>query len=317
MNLTLTWKNFNVVPVSMAIYRGDAPLDPMALPAPLVTLTEGEEIWVDSTVTRGQLYYYMFVTTGATDKVPSRNYPIRAVSRRGHGPTDLLYGDYELGYFGELTALEFATSADILKAIGFNGTDANSAIGNKTGLPVWHKFAYQGKILYIPNGAIAYSASLINWYSLAQKGAVYGTDTAFPDFTTPKHNTVQNAGIDIGPNRYRIRLPRGTENDPATPYTEVIESITTGNAEWDALVATLIIWINANQKLPNTSNIAHSGFGFISSTRGIMCQEVTPANMVVERGGTSQSVEAVARIATSVNILTGSPYLPVLELIES
>lgn len=317
MKLTLTWKNFNVAPVSMAIYRGDAPLDPAALPAPLVTLTAGEQTWVDSTVTRGQLYYYMFVTTGATDKVPTRNYPIRAVPRRGHGPTDLMYGDYELGYFGQLTSLEFATSVDVLKALGFDSANANAWVSvNSGGLPVWHKFAYKGKVLYMPAGAITNTGG-VNWMSLAQKGAVYGTGTALPDFTTPKHNTMQDAGITIGPDRYRIRLPRGTEGDPSVPTTQVTGTITTGNSEWDALCATMASWININQKLPNVAALAPSAFYFTNGSRGVLCQEVNANNIVLERGANTGGVVSVSGVTVTNPISVVGAYLPILELVES
>lgn len=315
MKLTLTWKNFNVAPVSMAIYRGDAPLDPAALPAPLVTLTAGEETWVDPSVTRGQLYYYMFVTTGSTDKVPTRNYPIRAVPRRGHGPTDLLYGDYELGYFGSLTALEFATTVDLLKAIGFSGAEAAALAVAKGGMPTWHKFAYKGKILFITEGGI--STSSMNWMQLAQKGAVYGTDTALPDFTTPKHGTVQNASITIGPDRYRVRLPRGTEGDPSVPSTQVAGNITTGNSEFDALCATMVMWVNINQKLPNVASLTPTNFGFASKAQGIMCQEVNVANLVLERGSTAASAASVSLASFALTLTNTGVFVPVLELVEN
>lgn len=316
MNLTLTWKNFNVSPVSLAIYRGTAPLDPAALPAPLVTFTAGEEKWVDSTVTRGQLYYYMFVTTGATDKAPSRNYPMRAVPRRGHGSADLIYGDFELGYFGSITSAEFVGGIEILRAIGYDGGTAGTLVSTNGAMPTWHKFAYKGKILIVPACAIVTAG--MTWQALATKGAVYGTGTASPDLATPKHNTVQNASITIGIDRYRIRLPRGAETDINVPYTNTATTITTGNSEFDAIVAPLLQHINVNQKLPNVANLTGSQFGMSNSARGIACQEVTPTNMILERGCTSTvSPLAVSTAAVSTGLVSNCSFLPVLELVEA
>lgn len=314
MKLTLTWKNLNVGPVSMAIYRGDAPLDPAALPSPLVTLTGGEEIWVDPNVVRGNLYYYMFVTTGTSDKVATRNYPIRAVPRRGHGPTDLLYGDYDLGYYGSLTAMEFATSVEVLKAIGYTSTEATAMSTWRLGLPTWYKFAYKGKTLYIPDGAIA----MISWITLAQRGAIYGMDTGYPDFGNPKHNTPQSAKIKIGPDQYRIRAIRGTSEDITIP-TVIVDGTNvspTGHSEWDDLAATMITFINVNQKLPNVAALTPNTFNFITASRGVICQETNASNMTLERGGSTNSVASVSTRAMRLNIVNAAAWLPVLELIE-
>lgn len=314
MKLTLTWKNLNVGPVSMTIYRGDAPLDPAALPAPLVTLTAGEETWIDPSVVRGNLYYYMFVTTGTSDKVATRNYPIRALPRRGHGPTDLLYGDYELGYYGSLTALEFATSLDVLKAIGYGASAASTMIFSNSTLPNWHKFARKGKTLYIPDGAIC----KVSWQALALKGAIYGMDTGYPDFNTPKHNTPQTAKIKIGPDQYRIRTIRGSDGDQMTPTALVAGFVTspTEYSEWDDLAATMINYINVNQRLPNVAAITPALFNFTSSSRGLMCQEVNASNSVMERGSTWNSALAISQRMVDKGITSTSPWLPVLELIE-
>lgn len=316
MNLTLTWRNFNISPVSMAIYRGDAPLNAASLPAPLVTLTAGEETWVDTTVVRGQLYYYMFVTTGATDKVPTRNYPILAVPRRGHGPNDLIYGDYELGYFGSMPSSEFVASVDILRAIGYDGAAAGAAVNSTAATPVWHKFAFKGKILLIPEKAIVTTG--MTWMTLAQRGAVYGTGTALPDLTTPKHNTVQNASITVNTDRYLIRLPRGAETDLNAFYTGTGGAITTGNAEFDAVVAPLLQQVNANQKLPNVGVYTGSQFNMSGLSRGILCQEVATSTTVLERGSTN----TVNPLSVSLSTVTTAPtssscFLPILELVEA
>ena len=128
MKLTLSWKSNNLPGAKVSIYRGDAPLVSTALPEPLVTLSNSETTWVDPSVVYGQLYYYMFVVTNTNDKVASRNYPIKAFPRRGHGPVELMYGDNDLGYFGTIESLDFVTSAELLKALGHNSITAQSRI---------------------------------------------------------------------------------------------------------------------------------------------------------------------------------------------
>lgn len=72
----LTWKDRKLVEDGVNIYRGTAPIDPGALPAPLASVPVGREVYEDKTVTAGTTYHYHVapfdgseVGTGAADSV--------------------------------------------------------------------------------------------------------------------------------------------------------------------------------------------------------------------------------------------------------
>lgn len=72
----LTWKDRKLVEDGVNIYRGTAPIDPGALPAPLASVPVGREVYEDKTVTAGTTYHYHVapfdgseVGAGAADSV--------------------------------------------------------------------------------------------------------------------------------------------------------------------------------------------------------------------------------------------------------
>lgn len=316
MKLTLSWKSNNPPGVKISIYRGDVPLISTALPEPLVTLNNGETTWVDPSVVYGQLYYYMFVTTNTNDKVASRNYPIKAFPRRGHGPVELIYGDNDLGYFGSIDALDFLTSFELLKSLDFSSSTAQGRIKPGREFPVWHKFVRQGKILLIPDGAISVNSSS---REIILKGAWFGVDDAGPQYITP--NTVpQNAKIKIGPDTYRVRMPRGDVNDINTPVANELKTIGLGDpqakSEFDECIATIIQYISPTQRLPNVGKITPSLFGMTGATNGITCME-GGAGKILTRGGSGTNATSISYYQSNfTSVETACYWVPILELIE-
>lgn len=58
MGTTLRWRDNNAAEDGHRVYRGTAPLDPEALPAPLATLAADVTEYYDIDVVEGQAYYY-------------------------------------------------------------------------------------------------------------------------------------------------------------------------------------------------------------------------------------------------------------------
>ena len=316
MKLTLTWKNLNPPGAKISIYRGDAPLVSSALPEPLVTLNDGEETWVDNNVVYGKQYYYMFVTVNANDQVASRNYPIKAYPRRGHGPVELIYGDNDLGYFGSVESVDFTNTFDILKAIGFSSLGAQSKIKPGRDFPVWHKFVRQGKILLIPDGTLSANGTSNEFI---QRGAWFGMDTVGPQYIIG-HTAIQNAKIKIGPDTYRIRAPRGDVNNINDPITNTAKNIVPGDpaakSEFDECVATIVQYISPTQKLPNVDTKTPALFGMGGTTTGICCME-GGAGKVLTRGGYVTNSAAISYYQSNTTSYDNTCYwLPILELIE-
>lgn len=314
MSLTLRWTNKNTTPVKVEIYRGDAPLDKTALPAaPLATLTAGEEVWVDTTVIPNATYYYLFVTTRGEVVVYSRNHQMAAIPRRGAGPTDLLWGDSTIGYFGSLTSAEFADTFQILTGIGFTGSEASAFVWKTA--PIWHKFIRNGKILYIPNSPLSQK---LTWMDAAKKGAVYGTDTKEPHASV--HDTVQNAKVKIKQQYYRVRMPLGYSDDPAAIIpTDLLGKDGDWVCEWQDLIASQIDTFSPLRRTPNISMTPASTF-FQGNGNGTatVCAEMINGTDVLNRGTAFSGQTTVMRASSGPAIETygTGPWIPVLELIE-
>lgn len=309
MYTKLKWENANGAnPVTVKIYRSDTTIDRANLAAltPIATLNAGELEYNDTTVVRGQLYYYCFETSNTNDKVASPVYPIRAVPRRGPGSSQLLVGDYNYGYFGTLTSNQFINPIELRAALNFTG----GSVGN-TGTK-WHKYARNGKILIIPENWIS---SGLSWKNLYDAGLVYGVDSA--GFGNAGADVNQKRQVTIGPDTFWVRLMRGYNDDPAVfpPATTVGEPVETFTCEYDDLVYPLVSWCPLAQRMANVSALAPSTV--VGNT--VLVQEKTVS---------ATSVNALTRgtgAGTRIGIATRAPaaytaasyfWLPVLELIE-
>ena len=309
MSLTLRWINKNLKPVQLAIYRGDSVLDKTALPAtPLVVLTAGEEMWVDTTAVPNATYHYMFKTTQGSEIIYSRNYPMTVIPRRGPGPSELLWGDGTMGYFGSVRAHEFISGFELMLAMGYTGSEATARLARYT--PIWHKFIRNNKILYAPNGCLS---KTMTWLEVAKRGAAYGTGTKEPNSAI--HDTVQNAQVKIRNQDFRIRLPLGYSENPAllVPTAE-LSGDKDWLCEWQDMVASQINIFSPLRRVPNVSMVQGTGMNFPSSYSGSFCAELNEDNVSFTRGCSSTSVTATmyTRIADSNAV----GWLPILELIE-
>lgn len=92
-----------------------------------------------------------------------------ALAGTGPGPQTLIGGDANLGFFGEVTSAQLFTTDQLATLANFTG--GTTIIAN----PVWLKFAYKNKILFIAKTAIR---NFVNWNMLYYAGLVYGTDDA-------------------------------------------------------------------------------------------------------------------------------------------
>lgn len=323
MYIDLQWTNLNSRSVKLEIFRGDAPLDRANLGTPIATLTEGETSYRDSdNIAIGKDYFYVFVTSNASDRVVSQNYRIQAVGRRGPGEQTLAQGTNEIGYFGPLASADFININELVTRTNLRSQATTINVAQPT--PVWHKFVRKGKILFIPERPVAYN---ISWQHLYTLGMVYGReDSGSNPLMTTK--VPQSAKVTIGADTYRVRLLKGaTDQD----YTVWAASLIETYPEFDDLVYPLLHTVPDNQRLNNLSaNGKMTGTDFYQSWGAmcsIMCQELMNSSALMYRmtGLTSgqwdfsSDLLSYLQYRQSVNVNTiNSTYgwLPVLELIE-
>lgn len=312
MNLKLKWTNNNLIAHTIEIYRGSAPLDRANLTGLMATLTNGESEWTDTTAVRGNTYYYVFKTTAGNDAVISNNYKIIAVPRRGSGPQVLQYGDYEYGYFGALTALEFLGTGNIRSQVGMT---AGTVVTNA---PTWHKYARKGKILYVPNKALA---NYISWDQLYTAGLVFGVDGPGLGSFLPATPVNQLRTVTKGIDTYIVRLMTGYNDDrtdvPLT--TENTDDPADGRlCEWNDLIYPLLKYVPNGQRIVNVWNYIYNDMNLASVFNSIV-QERASATQNVSRGlnaASSRSAVSARKIIASNTGTSTYGWWPVLELVE-
>ncbi|ANZ48731.1 putative virion structural protein [Erwinia phage vB_EamM_ChrisDB] len=342
MALKLTWANPNVVANSIAIYRGDAELNPAALPTPLVVLTNGETTWTDATADYGKTFYYILGTRTANDEVLTASQKILVADNRGIGPSILKFGDDNLGYYGTVLSSDF---------VGFPDLQAVAAVtmSTLTWNPVWHKFVRNGKIIYVPDGV---PPDFYTWQQIYQFGFMYGIDANYPPglTLTGLTPTNQNRIIDFKGQKYRVRTIRGWSDDPVSQYVSTVVNGTESDAaalaiknnEFSDFIYALMTYVPLKQRTENYVETADPGLyvggamnaGFNQDTqilemnRGrVLCQErdtggVT-ANMLTRGlrpvgyssvpGWTKANLTYIQSRPANVQ----ARWLPVLELIDS
>lgn len=212
----------------------------------------------------------------------------------GSGPTTLLYGDSEKGYYGSLTQTEFITGPALASLIGLTtGTDYNA------GTP-WLKFASSGKTLFIPQKSLRHS---IGWDAIYNCGAVYGDDTN--GYTNPGAPVLQDRRVTIAGKTYRVRLITGSSVLPAGSNTP--------GGEWDKLFYPLI---NGEWQTVN-GTVFLGASGNTDSGSCTLCQETqapkaTPTSTsVVRRGFTDYTTYGTS----AMSITSNRGWRPVLELV--
>lgn len=330
MSLLLKWAKRNAVPVITEIYRSSTPLDKANLPAPLVTLTNQEVEYLDTTAVTGQSYYYMWVSYNMQHGSPaySPSTLITVAQRRGVGPNILLTGNADCGYFGDVTQSELATVAGILAV-----QNVGAATPGLTNFDfVWRKCIYKGKIIYVPS----LPQFLDTFLNIYRAGFVYGrVDRSklpvVPGFDSGL-SVAQDKRITIAGDQYSIRLLRGYSDDIAIPVpTDInatISSVTTGtdttpavryDNEFDALFLPNISKTPYCQGMQNYPNAMRPG----NTVRyGTYTMEVVTANNVLVRGG---SLDANSNAASRAGVMlyrqtaytVSGASAVVLELIEA
>lgn len=169
MKIDLTWKNRNTLDTGVRIYRANAAFDRSTLPAPLVTLDRTALTYSDTDVVRNGMYYYRIEHFNTNDSALSNLIPMLAQAYTGPGPQTLMHGNMDLGYYGEIPATSLFLGDALATACGVT---AGSVVNNAT--VTWLKFAYKGKILFIPRVSIRDN---VDWLSLYQAGVVFGAMT--------------------------------------------------------------------------------------------------------------------------------------------
>lgn len=195
---------------AVEVYRSRTKIDYNNLPAVLATLPGSATTYEDITVKNATAYYYVIATVKNNIRVFSLNIQMGYYPATGPGTQQLQRGDWDAGYFCELTPSDLVTAATLATMLP---QLANNNVTVMSEPQIWAKCVYKGKILFIPNRPM-FRGTYANLY---KSGTLFGTD----DPGTPPSGataTPQRTTVQLGNNLFVLRPLRFSER----PFTELI-----------------------------------------------------------------------------------------------
>lgn len=158
---------------------------------------------------KAQDYKDIKIANIGTQKVLSVNEILWQKKSLGPGPSKLIGGNLQAGFYGEVKASEFITGDELARIIGLTaGTSQNS---NEP----WLKFSYLGNTEFIAKKPLRYA---IPWDNINAVNAVFG-----------------NKIIEINGLKYKVRLPKGKSEGKQNDSSSYNRDINKGS-EWNKLM---------------------------------------------------------------------------------
>lgn len=160
----------------------------------------------------------------------------------------------------------------------------------------WLKFAYKGKILFIPDGYMSNGWALSTLYDL---GLVYGEipEAEWPAYIKTTYGVKpQGRRIEWGGREYSVRIPRSRVNGTLSDANDLV------GGEWDMTVGSAFV----GRLYPNLSSTFDD---LVATSQYSMTGDITGTSMII-RGSTGGDTQ------TTLSVISASGYWrPVLELI--
>lgn len=205
MSIVLNWANLHgTVPDQIKILRSNSRTGTFVL---LATLAGDQLTYTDTTTAINTVYFYRIDTIVGTDTAQSQIIPFANFPNTGPGPTTLLRGDWEFGYFGSIDPSLFFTQEQIATASGV-------VKQNQTTLQYYHKWIVGGRIIFISGSMFVRN---VRTYDGMGKMFIYpaGRDRITYGLIMTK-----------GSNNYLIRAPYATnkfttENNPNGELSDI------------------------------------------------------------------------------------------------
>lgn len=214
------------------------------------------------------------------------------------GPSTLIGGNLQAGFYGEVPAKDFITGDELARRIGL--TAGTSQYSNEP----WLKFSYLGKIEFAAKKPFRYR---ISWDNLNSANVVFGNKTIY-----------------IGGKTYKVRLMKGKTEGKQNDQTSSMGRIN-HNSEWNRLILPIHENAPSNWKYPDNVNSPTENWNIgytdadlitnIDNGKGSYswCQEYGSSNKRLLRGGGDASYSSV-NDPSIIHSICG--WRPVLELIN-
>lgn len=222
----------------------------------------------------------------------------------GPGPKTLKYGSPSLGYFGEVSATELFTLAELRRQANFwGGTDVTPS-------PTWVKMFLSERVIYFPTQILA---SGVSWYVLYLAGLVYGTDdNGVAPMGTPTNQAVYVFKEDY---HFKVRCFKSQVLDPTPDPNISGGSIAIGTTdylkagEWGRVISAIISPRQAGYTGDNWNLYAAAGY-FVGTSGSVPSQNSRSTDLTQYLGINNLQVTWLSKGGAAV------PWFPVLELGE-
>lgn len=316
MSIKLDWKNQpSWTFKEIRLYRSLSVIADIALATLVVTLPADSITYTDSTAPMNTVVHYRLVLVEPNDELiicdnqPYGHFP----DGTGPGRQDLLRGTWECGYFGTVPVADIYTPDELRTVLGTQSISGAVVAITNAKMTLWHKFVFEGKILFYPQGALI---SGIRWSTIYNKGWMYGIDGTGPGLVTLNvpAPVAQKTLITKGAFTFRVRTPKGLNKPLGEVYPTAPGDADLIGSEWDRLISSL--YVGSHQR---SFNIA--GLGRLESlvnnatTVELMnlftiTQHIFSVNDISHSRGTSGVPDTNGVSASGV----GTYWVPVLQL---
>lgn len=337
MQIRIAFENKNTRADGINVYRSATPMIPGQLPAKLATIAGNATEYLDSAVTYGNSYYYIFEVYKGTEKILTSNIRGWAMNYSGPGSQSFVAGDINIGYYGLVPAQDFTTYDKIIDTFLPSGFSNRTTESDQK----WMKFSHKGKTLFVPQRPFG----TVSWNSLYLAGLVYGVDGVGPRDYNTQTATNQLRTITIGGSLFKVRLmtflPPGF--DLTTNFTgtntpsKAVTGLGAGNYTSDSYDTTLDLtgseWNDLMYKMFTNTPPSQRGSNFDKLDVGLAwnpannsilgisgdnhSQERLPGTSILGRGYAYANTVSLHPGNVSVNSSASAYYWrPVLELIS-
>lgn len=296
MSIKLNWVHHAAEdPDGFRIYRALSPIPDSPLPAPLVTLDGNVRDYLDTTTVRNTLYYYRIEVFKGSESSLSVNHKEAYLPSTGPGPSTILRGDSEIGFFGAMSAEQLILPTDLIVKLGIGGLGQQA-----NNIDTWFKVIYKGKVLFTPNNTLTYNHSFAALY---QAGLVYGTSDSskYHDAVKTAYGTVDNGRVVvIGENAYVVRCP-GSRAIPGSLDGTSADYV---GGEYDQVIAPL--YINRSVKATATQY-----YDATHNTNWAYTQDLVNTTTALLRGNSSGDATTPVALSSGGSSVG---FYPILEL---
>ena len=336
MKNTLNWTNANPAATGIRVYRDTKAIVKTALPAVYATLPGTATSFEDNNIVRGTTYYYMLEVYLGTDSIFSSSISMLADRYTGPGYPYVVTGDVDVGFCGLTRASDLISWNAFLAWANIPGT---SVSGTTVDNQWWVKFAYRGKILFIPFAPIATGS----WRNIYAAGLVYGVDGPGPRDYNTYAAVNQLRTIVINNTRYKVRLMTGlppgfdlTKNFIAgTANTQNLGTTAKGGntfdsydsiydlsgSEWNDLIVPMTGWGASTKKqkgfgyAPGVANLSWNYTGSSGMDGTQLFQEMLPSKQIISRGYQATLSYHPCYAKDGISTTGSAYYRPVLEML--